>query len=121
MNEAGNNEPTEDDRGETNDEVFLSPIVGTSAESDSTESRRKVSSNSRPTTPLLSRAAPQVPPAPMDLPNPSDQVVGETKSNETLLELSRQISESTGNMEVARAARWVKARGFLSSIFFFFE
>ena len=112
MNEAGNNEPTEDDRGETNDEVFLSPI-GTSAESESTESRRKVSSNSRPTTPLL--------PAPIDWPNPSDQVVGETKSNETLLELSRQISESTGNMEVARAARWVKARGFLSFIFFFFE
>ena len=56
----------------------------------------------------------QVPPAPMDLPNPTDPVVVETKSNETLLELSRQISESTGNMEVARAARWVKARDFRS-------
>ena len=73
------------------DDVFLSPIKAGSSESDLTEARRKISANSRPSSPLSAR-----------IPHPQPDIIDEDappepqpeiKSNDTLIDLARKIAE----------------------------
>ena len=102
LNEAGNNEPQEDDRaGDFGDDVFLSPIRAGGG-GDETEARRKFTPNSRPTSPLL-RSGVTMPdnggqtPSGAEGQTPLPLVGGvqgthtvDVRSSETLLELARQ-------------------------------
>ena len=104
LNEAGNNEPQEDDRaGDFGDDVFLSPIRAGGGGGDETEARRKFTPNSRPTSPLLRSGVTmpdnggQTPSGAGERQTPLPLVGGvqgthtvDVRSSETLLELARQ-------------------------------